>query len=122
MAGKRPGSASKVEKPKGAVTIMEPLRAAGGRFKPGEPPPQGAGRPPGKLNKTTTELRNMITDAVDQLGGVTYLMAIGATEPALLLGLLGKVLPSRVVGGDGDEPAIQVQEIKRTYVESPKKK
>lgn len=117
MANKR--MAAKPEKPRGAVTIIEPLKPRGG-FRPGHE--KTGGRTKGTLNKTTTELRNMITDALDDMGGKEYLMMIAAVKPEAFVALIGKVLPSRVVGGDGDEPAIQVQEIKRTYVESPKKK
>ena len=71
-------------------------------------PGAGPGRPKGVPNKNTQAIRDMITAALDQVGGVEYL-AERANDPktaSAFLGLVGKVLPMQVTGADGD--AVQV--------------
>lgn len=77
----------------------------------------GPGRPKGSQNKTTVELKTMITDALEQAGGVTYLVA-KAKDPrtaSAFLTLVGKVLPLQVTGKDG--APIQYAKIIRVIVE-----
>lgn len=67
------------------------------------------GKPKGALNKNHQAIRDMITAALDQVGGVEYLAA-RANDPrtaSAFLGLVGKVLPMQVTGADGD--AIKLQ-------------
>ncbi len=62
------------------------------------------GKPKGALNKNTQAIKDMILGAVDQAGGVDYLVA-RANDPktaSAFLGLVGKVLPMQVTGADGD--------------------
>lgn len=64
----------------------------------------GPGRPKGTLNKTTKELKDMILAALDESGGVDYLVQ-RASDPrtsAAFLGLIGKVLPMTVQGPNPD--------------------
>jgi len=80
------------------------------------PPAAGMGRPKGSVNKTTGQLKEMILGALDQSGGVNYLVE-RANDPktaSAFLTLLGKVLPMTVVG-DPDNPlraSIQVTFVK----------
>ena len=53
-------------------------------------------RPKGSKNKTTQQLRLMIEQALNNLGGVSYLMKCAETQPAAFLALLGKTLPKDV--------------------------
>ncbi len=67
------------------------------------------GKPKGAVNKNTQAIRDMITAALDQVGGVEYL-AERANDPktaSAFLGLVGKVLPMQVTGADGDSLKIQ---------------
>lgn len=68
-------------------------------FKKGEKRP-GQGRPKGVINKNNQMIRDMIVTALDELGGVEYLVEC-AHDPktkAAFLGLIGKVMPVQVVG------------------------
>lgn len=67
-------------------------------FKKGRKP--GPGRPKGLPNKATKELKDMILSALDESGGVDYLVE-RANDPrtaAAFLALIGKVLPMNVTG------------------------
>lgn len=67
------------------------------------------GKPKGAVNKNTQAIRDMITAALDQVGGVEYL-AERANDPrtaSAFLGLVGKVLPMQVTGADGKALNIQ---------------
>ena len=63
-------------------------------------PGAGPGRKKGVPNKSTGLIREMIAEALDQVGGVDYL-AQRANDPktaAAFLGLIGKVMPVQVTG------------------------
>lgn len=72
-----------------------------------------AGRPAGIPNKTTQSLKEAILlaaatvgakrkpDAPDGLTG--YLMSVAETSDVAMCGLLGKVLPMTIQGGDGSK-------------------
>ena len=65
----------------------------------------GPGRPKGVPNKSTKQLKEMILAALDQSGGVDYLME-RANDPrtaSAFLTLVGKVLPM-TVAGDAESP------------------
>lgn len=68
----------------------------------------GPGRPKGIPNKNTGLIREMIAQALDEAGGVDYLVAC-AQDPrskAAFLGLIGKVMPVQI-SGDGGGPVLQ---------------
>lgn len=81
-------------------------------FKKGEKRP-GQGRPKGSQGKLTKELKQMILDALDNAGGVDYLVA-RASDPrtaSAFLTLVGKVLPMTVQGpGENGEHTFTVIE------------
>ena len=71
-------------------------------FKKGEKRP-GQGRPKGCVNKNTAQLKEMILGALEQSGGVDYLVQ-RANDPrtaSAFLTLIGKVLPMQVESGPG---------------------
>lgn len=77
----------------------------------------GPGRPKGSKNKTTTQLKEMILEALDKSGGVDYLIE-RANDPktsAAFITLLGKVLPM-TLAGDPDAP-IAIQVIQRRIID-----
>lgn len=62
-----------------------------------------AGRPKGSQDKVPLRLKEMILQALDQVGGKEYLAARAVDCPNAFLTLLGKVLPMQVQG-DPDHP------------------
>lgn len=69
----------------------------------------GKGRPKGRPNKATAAIKDMITQALDGAGGVTYLQRQADENPVAFMGLVGKVLPLQVHGaGEGGEHIISV--------------
>lgn len=62
----------------------------------------GAGRPKGAVAKSTALIRDMVSDALDELGGVDYLKKVAESHPGPFLGLIGKVMPVQITGEDGD--------------------
>ena len=76
-------------------------------FKKGEKKPNQGKRGP---NKVTAELKDMIREALDQAGGVSYLLE-RANDPktaTAFLSLVGKTLPMTVKGpGENGEHIFQ---------------
>jgi len=63
------------------------------------------GKPKGAVNKSTKELKEMILGALEQSGGVDYLVE-RANDPrtaSAFLALIGKVLPM-TIAGDKENP------------------
>lgn len=68
-------------------------------------PKNKGGRPKGSPNKVNAEVKQMVLDALEGLGGVAYLME-RAQDPrtaASFMTLLGKVLPTQITGADGKD-------------------
>lgn len=68
-------------------------------------PPQGCGnrgrgRPKGSKNFLKMEVQRMIYDALIEAGGVDYLVRQAEENPVAFLALVGKLIPTRVAGGD----------------------
>ena len=70
---------------------------------------KGKGRPKGVPNKTTAKIKDMIVQALDNKGGVKYLMQQAEDNPVAFMGLVAKVLPMQITGEDGG--AIRVAKI-----------
>ena len=83
-------------------------REPDGRYKNGGARP-GAGRPKGSQNKVSLQLKEAILHALDKLGGVDYLVALGTENSSAFSSLLSKVLPTQLAtdaqtnGGAGVE-------------------
>jgi hypothetical protein len=80
-------------------------------FKKGEKRPNQGKRGP---NKTTLAIKEMITEALENSGGVAYLEK-RANDPrtaAAFLGLVGKVLPLQIANEPGKEFIVSVIERK----------
>lgn len=68
------------------------------------------GKPKGAVNKVTKELKEMILQALENKGGVSYLEQQAEANPNAFLTLIGKVLPMTVQGpGEGGGHLIEVR-------------
>ena len=78
---------------------------------PGKPKglPKTGGRKKNTPNKLTSELKDMILNALNTVGGEAYLVKCAENNPQAFLTLVGKVLPLQVTGKDG-------QDLKLTWV------
>lgn len=54
------------------------------------------GRQRGTPNKFNAGIREMVVQALDEAGGVSYLKAQSELNPVAFLGLVGKVLPLQI--------------------------
>jgi len=63
--------------------------------------PKTGGRKKGSRNKTTMLVKDMITKALDEAGGVNYLVNVAKENPAAFCTLVGKVLPLNHTSDDG---------------------
>jgi len=65
---------------------------------PGKPKglPKTGGRKKGTTNKVTGEVREMISEALSELGGKEYLIRQGKENPVAFLGLVGKSMPKEI--------------------------
>lgn len=62
-------------------------------FKAGDPKPVNSGRKVGSENRITRELKEMIREALDEAGGVEYLLEQAKNNPNAFMTLLGKIIP-----------------------------
>lgn len=58
----------------------------------------GSGRKPGTPNKLTSTVKMMVLGALDKLGGEAYLVRMAKKHPQAYMTLLGKIIPTQVVG------------------------
>lgn len=72
----------------------------------------GPGRPKGSVNKTTAEVKAMIRQALEDAGGVAYLVecAYDPRTKAAFLSLVGKLAPL-TLAGDAENPLKAVTQI-----------
>jgi hypothetical protein len=57
------------------------------------PPAAGRGRPKGSPNKIQAAVKELVIQALDQAGGVDYLVTQSRDNPTAFMTLVGKVLP-----------------------------
>lgn len=63
---------------------------------------EGAGRPKGSLDKGNALIREMIVEALDNLGGTQYLEEVARSHPTAFVSLIGKTMPLQVTGENGN--------------------
>jgi len=64
----------------------------------GHPNLSRAGRKPGQVNKTTASVKQALTSAFEQRGGVPALLKWAEKEPTHFYQLWGKLMPQEVHG------------------------
>jgi hypothetical protein len=90
------------------------VRSSNRGSKPGE---RRGGRQKGVPNKVTGALKDMILGALNEAGGMDYLVEQADANPTAFLTLVGKVLPLQVSGPGPDGEIIH--EVRRTIVRPP---
>ena len=90
-----------------AVSKTESIR------KPGRPKgtKKTGGRQKGSTNKLTTDVKEMILTALENKGGVDYLMLQADENPTAFLTLIGKVLPMTVATDPDNVPTFSFKVI-----------
>lgn len=58
--------------------------------------PRRGGRVKGKPNKLTAQMRDVVFQAFEKLGGVDYLVQVGKDEPRVFCALLSKLIPAKL--------------------------
>jgi hypothetical protein len=95
-------------------------RNANGQFERGSKALAGAGRPPGSLNKTTTQLKEAILGALEAAGGkegsVGYLRRLAIENSSAFASLLGKVLPTTLAADESSGGASVKMTFERVIV------
>lgn len=81
--------------------MSAPQKTDGKRLTPEFQAQAGKGRPKGTQNKMTKVLKDMILQALDEAGGVDYLVTQAGENPTAFLTLVGKVLPLQLTGENG---------------------
>jgi hypothetical protein len=61
----------------------------------------GSGRPKGSLDQGNSAIRELIIQALTDVGGVEYLATVAKSHPPAFLSLIGKVMPLQVTGAEG---------------------
>ena len=61
------------------------------------------GRKAGTPNKLTASIKEAITEAFYESGGKNYLIGLAVSNPQVFCALLGKIIPTEVVG-EGEGP------------------
>jgi len=62
------------------------------------------GRVKGTPNKHTTDIKAMVLGALSDVGGQKYLARCAIEQPVAFLGLVGKILPTQIVGDADGSP------------------
>ena len=76
------------------------------------------GRRKGTPNKLTLSIREAIEHAFDELGGTSYLVHVGRTDPRTFCSLLGKLLPTKLANADGSPLLAALTELTDAQLEA----
>ena len=76
---------------------------------------RGLGRKKGSKN-IAPALRDMIAQALDEVGGVQYLVRQANENPKAFLSLLARLIPTQITGDD-EQPARLITTIKHVIVD-----
>ena len=68
----------------------------------------GSGRKAGTPNKLSGQVKEMVLKALDQAGGVEYLLEQSKNNPTAFLTLVGKIIPHEVTGAGGGDLVVRL--------------
>ena len=78
----------------------------------------GPGRPPGIPNKMAQSVKEAVENAFTELGGMSYLVHVGRTDPRTFCALLGKLLPTKLANADGSPLLAALTELTDAQLEA----
>lgn len=84
-------------------------------FRPGE---RVTGRQKGTINKLTVSIRDAIENAFTELGGASYLVHVGQSDPRTFCALLSKLLPTKLANADGSPLLAALTELTDAQLEA----
>lgn len=84
-------------------------------FRPGE---RVTGRQKGTVNKLTVSIRDAIEHAFTELGGMSYLVHVGRSDPRTFCALLSKLLPTKLANADGSPLLAALTELTDAQLEA----
>lgn len=84
-------------------------------IKPGE---RTIGRVKGTPNKLTVSIKDAVENAFTELGGMSYLVHVGRTDPRTFCALLSKLLPTKLANADGSPLLAALTELTDAQLEA----
>jgi hypothetical protein len=78
----------------------------------------GPGRPKGLQNSLTVSIKDAINNAFQELGGMSYLVHVGRTDPRTFCALLSKLLPTKLANADGSPLLAALTELTDAQLEA----
>ena len=84
-------------------------------IKPGERP---CGRAKGTPNQLTASIKDAIHNAFEELGGMSYLVHVGRTDPRTFCALLSRLLPTKLANADGSPLLAALTELTDAQLEA----
>lgn len=78
----------------------------------------GPGRPKGIPNKITLSVKEAVENAFQELGGMSYLVHVGRTDPRTFCALLSKLLPTKLANADGSPLLAALAELTDAQLEA----
>ena len=78
----------------------------------------GPGRPKGIPNKASIALKEAIENAFTELGGASYLVHVGKTDPRTFCALLSRLLPTKLANVDGSPLLAALTELTDAQLEA----
>ena len=84
-------------------------------IRPGE---RTIGRAKGTPNKLTVSVKEAVENAFTELGGMSYLVHVGRTDPRTFCALLSKLLPTKLANADGSPLLAALTELTDAQLEA----
>jgi len=76
------------------------------------------GRAKGTPNQLTASIKDAIHNAFEELGGTSYLVHVGKTDPRTFCALLSRLLPTKLANADGSPLLAALTELTDAQLEA----